>query len=44
MRAADDAVEIDTTSMSVDEVAQRVVELARGRGLSPAAGPGGAGP
>jgi cytidylate kinase len=36
MRAAHDAVEIDTTNLSVDEAAQRVVGLARDRGLEPA--------
>jgi cytidylate kinase len=34
LRAADDAVEIDTTSLKVDEVAKRVVALARDRGIS----------
>ena len=33
LRAADDAVEIDTTGLDVDEVTDRVVELARARGL-----------
>jgi cytidylate kinase len=43
LRAADDAVEIDTTAMSVDQVAQRIVGLARDRGLFPeSAGGGGA--
>jgi CMP/dCMP kinase len=34
LRAADDAVEVDTTDLTVDEVAARVVELARDRGLA----------
>ena len=33
LRLADDAVEIDTTGLDVGEVAERVVELARERGL-----------
>lgn len=33
LRAADDAIEIDTTGLGVDEVVERVVELARSRGL-----------
>jgi CMP/dCMP kinase len=33
LRAADDAVEIDTSSMSLDEVVGRIVSLARERGL-----------
>ena len=33
LRAADDAVELDTTGLSVSEVVARVVELARERGL-----------
>jgi CMP/dCMP kinase len=33
LRAADDAVEIDTTGLALDEVVARVVELARNRGL-----------
>jgi cytidylate kinase len=33
LRPADDAVEIDTTSLGLDEVAERVVALARERGL-----------
>jgi cytidylate kinase len=33
LRAAEDAVEIDTSGLSVDEVTERVVELARERGL-----------
>jgi cytidylate kinase len=33
LRAAADAVEVDTTDMSVDDVVARVVELARERGL-----------
>ena len=32
-RRADDAVELDTTGLGVDEVVERVVELARERGL-----------
>jgi cytidylate kinase len=34
LKAADDAVQIDTTGLSLDEVVARVVELARERGLS----------
>ena len=34
MRAAADAVEIDTTGLGLDEVVARVVELARDRGLA----------
>jgi CMP/dCMP kinase len=34
LRPADDAVEIDTTTMSVDDVVERVAELARERGLA----------
>ena len=34
LRPANDAVEIDTTHLSVDEVVARVVELARERGLA----------
>jgi cytidylate kinase len=34
MRAADDAVELDTTGLSLDEVISRVVALARERGLA----------
>ena len=34
LRAADDAVELDTTGLAVDEVVERVVELARERGLA----------
>ena len=33
LRAADDAVELDTTGFSVPEVVERVVEIARERGL-----------
>src|SRR5688572_27980272 len=33
-RSADDAIELDTTGLSVDTVAERVVELARERGLT----------
>jgi CMP/dCMP kinase len=33
LRAAEDAVEIDTTEMGLDEVVARVVELARERGI-----------
>jgi cytidylate kinase len=33
LRAADDAVELDTTALSASEVVARVVELARKRGL-----------
>ena len=34
LREADDAVALDTTSMSLDEVVERVVAMARERGLS----------
>jgi cytidylate kinase len=34
LRAAEDAVEIDTTGLSVDEAAERVVEIARERELA----------
>ena len=34
LKAAPDAVAIDTTSLSLDEVVERVVELARRRGLA----------
>jgi cytidylate kinase len=34
LRAADDAVEIDTTGLALDEVVERVVTLARERGFS----------
>ncbi len=34
LREADDAVQLDTTAMSLDEVVERVVALARERGLS----------
>jgi CMP/dCMP kinase len=34
LRAADDAVEIDTTGLAVDEAVERVVALARERGLA----------
>ncbi|HET9163727.1 MAG TPA: (d)CMP kinase [Solirubrobacterales bacterium] len=34
LRAAEDAVELDTTGMALDEVVQRVVALARERGLA----------
>jgi cytidylate kinase len=34
LRAADDAVELDTTGLSIDQVVGQVVELARGRGLA----------
>ncbi|HET9153336.1 MAG TPA: (d)CMP kinase [Solirubrobacterales bacterium] len=34
MRAAEDAVELDTTGLSVDQVVTRVVALARQRGLA----------
>jgi CMP/dCMP kinase len=34
LRLADDAVEIDTTGMSVDAVVERIAELARERGLA----------
>lgn len=35
LRAADDAVELDTTGFTIDEVVARVVVLARERGLAP---------
>ena len=34
LRVAPDAVEVDTTDMSADDVVARVVELARERGLA----------
>jgi cytidylate kinase len=34
LRAADDAIELDTTTLAADEVVERVVELARARGLA----------
>ncbi|MGH2982490.1 MAG: (d)CMP kinase, partial [Solirubrobacterales bacterium] len=34
LRAAEDAVELDTTEMPLEAVVERVVELARGRGIS----------
>jgi cytidylate kinase len=34
LRAADDAVELDTTGLSLEEVVERVVALARERGLA----------
>ena len=34
LRAADDAVEIDTTGLALDEVVEQVVELVRQRGLA----------
>lgn len=34
LRAADDAVAVDTTGLSLDEVVERVVSLARERGLA----------
>lgn len=34
LRAADDALEVDTTGLSIDEVVARVVELARERGIA----------
>jgi CMP/dCMP kinase len=34
LRAADDAIEIDTTGLGLDDVVARVVELARKRGLA----------
>ncbi len=34
LRAADDAVEIDTTDLGLDEVVGRIVELARERGIA----------
>ena len=34
LRAAEDSVEVDTTELSVEQVVERVVELARERGLS----------
>jgi cytidylate kinase len=35
LRAADDSIELDTTGLDVDEVVDRVVALARDRGLAP---------
>ena len=35
LRPAEDAVELDTTGLAVDEVVERVAELARERGLVP---------
>jgi CMP/dCMP kinase len=35
LRAADDSVELDTTGLDADEVVERVVALARERGLPP---------
>ncbi|MGI9021497.1 MAG: (d)CMP kinase [Solirubrobacterales bacterium] len=34
LRAADDAIELDTTGLGVDEVVERIVALARERGLA----------
>jgi cytidylate kinase len=34
LRAAEDAVEVDTTGSSIDQVVARVVELGRERGLA----------
>ena len=34
LRAADDAIELDTTTLAADDVVERVVELARARGLA----------
>jgi cytidylate kinase len=34
LRTADDAVELDTTGLTAEQVAQRVVELARERGIA----------
>jgi CMP/dCMP kinase len=34
LRPAEDAVEVDTTGLAVDEVVERVVALARGRGVT----------
>jgi len=40
LRAADDAVRVDTTLLSIDEVVQRLVDIARSRGIrEPAAVP-----
>jgi cytidylate kinase len=36
LRAADDAVHLDTTALGVDEVIKRLVDLARDRGVVPA--------
>jgi cytidylate kinase len=38
LRPADDAVRIDTTDLKAEEVAERVVGLARERGIAPKAG------
>jgi len=40
LRKAEDAVEVDTTSLTIDEQVARVIELAVGRGAAP---PGGSG-
>ena len=34
LRVADDAIEVDTTGMSIDEVVARIADLARDRGLA----------
>jgi cytidylate kinase len=34
LRAADDSLEVDTTDLTVDQVVERVVELARQRGIA----------
>jgi len=34
LRAAEDAIEVDTTGMALDEVVRRIVDLARERGLA----------
>jgi cytidylate kinase len=33
LRAADDAIQIDTTSLSIDETVERLVDMARSRGI-----------
>jgi cytidylate kinase len=33
LRAADDSVEVDTTDLEVDQVVERIVALARDRGI-----------
>lgn len=38
LRAADDAIELDTTGLTLDQVVERIVELAQRRGLTGDAG------
>jgi cytidylate kinase len=42
LRAADDAVHLDTSELGIDQVIQRLVDLARQRGVVPADQPAGA--